>query len=105
MLQAIDIHNPKTNLKSAGFTPQERDSFARHFLASGFVDTFREQHPGVQAFTYFNYMFNMRSKNKGWRLDYFLVSAALKEQCHDSYILQEVLGSDHLPIGLVLKLE
>lgn len=55
---------------------------------AGFVDTFRAQHPGVQAFTYFNYMFKMREKNKGWRIDYFMASAALADRCHDAFVMQ-----------------
>lgn len=99
----IDIHNPKGNLRSAGFTQEERDSFTDCYINQGFVDTFRAQHPGVAAYTYYSYKFQCRAKNKGWRLDYFLVSHQLSSKVHDSYILQDVVGSDHLPLGLVLK--
>lgn len=127
--EEIDIHNPKGNLRSAGFTQEERDSFARHLLgtstppagtdsgegpqggsvgassaaAAGMVDTFRRQHPGVVGYTYWTHKFNCREKNKGWRLDYFLVSEALWPRVHDSYPLQHVKGSDHCPIGLALR--
>jgi exonuclease III len=171
--EPIDIHNAKGNLKSAGFTPEERESFqkvrhatrstpcrapasgpapetcrschlftiaevpfmqtlvdtsvtgaVRHsvieshqllctccgliagclqlYMDACWVDTFREQHPGVYGYTYFGYRHNMREKGKGWRLDYMLTSAELAARCHDSYILQDFLGSDHCPIGLVL---
>lgn len=102
--QEIDIHSPKTNLRSAGFTQEERDSFASRLLCEAcLADTFRRQHPGVAAYTYFTYKFNCRAKGKGWRLDYFLVSESLMERVHDSFLLPDVLGSDHVPIGLTLK--
>ena len=182
--EAIDIHNARNNLKSAGFTPEERQSFqtvryyavlcvrlpyvfwslsampiataldppmslctlpARYAFAqlcyaadkagglSGFIgtsthghvlrhhaamartmqmlmdagwrDTFREQHEGVHGYTYYGYRQNCRAKKKGWRLDYFLVSEAVKPLVHDSFILNDFLGSDHCPLGLVLKAE
>ncbi|KAK9816723.1 hypothetical protein WJX72_004249 [[Myrmecia] bisecta] len=101
--QAIDIHSPKTNLRSPGFTQEERDSFTANLIDKGLVDAFRHQHPGVTAYTYWNYRFNCRANNKGWRLDYFLVPPAILERVHDCYHLAEVLGSDHCPIGIVVK--
>jgi exodeoxyribonuclease III len=101
--EEIDIHNPKGNLKSAGFTPEERASFAEHLLGGGFADAFRRKYPGVVGYTYWGYRFNARANNKGWRLDYFLVSEALWGRVHDAYHLPEVLGSDHCPLGLWLK--
>ncbi|KAK7267292.1 hypothetical protein RIF29_19961 [Crotalaria pallida] len=102
--EEIDIYNPAGNKRSAGFTDEERKSFATNFLSRGFVDTFRSQHPGVVGYTYWGYRHGGRKTNKGWRLDYFLVSESIAEKVHDSYILPDVTGSDHCPIGLVVKL-
>ncbi|XP_020241645.1 DNA-(apurinic or apyrimidinic site) lyase, chloroplastic isoform X2 [Asparagus officinalis] len=102
--QEIDIYNPAGNRRSAGFTIEERESFERNFLSRGFVDTFRKQHPGVVAYTYWGYRHGGRKTNKGWRLDYFLASESIADKVYDSYILPEVNGSDHCPIGLTLKL-
>ncbi|XP_077218004.1 apurinic endonuclease-redox protein isoform X2 [Tasmannia lanceolata] len=102
--QEIDIFNPAGNRRSAGFTNEERESFETNFLSKGFVDTFRQQHPGVVGYTYWGYRHGGRKNNKGWRLDYFLVSEIIANKVHDSYILPDVTGSDHCPIGLILKL-
>ncbi|KAH9545782.1 hypothetical protein CY35_12G064700 [Sphagnum magellanicum] len=102
--QEIDIHHPDGNLQSAGYTPEERASFARNFLEKGFVDTFRNQHPNAVGYTYWGYRSGARPKNQGWRLDYFLVSELLANRVYDSYILPDVDGSDHCPIGLILKM-
>ena len=103
--QEIDIHSPKTNLRSAGFTVEERGSFAERLLGgAGLVDSFRARHPGVVAYSYYGYRGGMRAKGKGWRLDYFLVGGALAPAVHDAFMLPEVMGSDHLPVGLVLDL-
>eukprot|EP00803_Ostreobium_quekettii_P001739 evm.model.scf_239.4 EVM.evm.TU.scf_239.4 scf_239:92113-94459(+) len=76
--QEIDIHSPKTNLRSAGFTVEERTSFTKNFIDNGFVDTFRRQYPDVVGYTYWSYKRKARENNKGWRLDYFLVRASEK---------------------------
>ncbi|KAH1262448.1 DNA-(apurinic or apyrimidinic site) lyase, chloroplastic [Glycine max] len=102
--EEIDIYNPAGNKRSAGFTDEERKSFAKNFLSRGFVDTFRRQHPGVIGYTYWGYRHGGRKFNRGWRLDYFLVSESIADKVHDSYILPDVTGSDHCPIGLVVKL-
>ncbi|BBH07265.1 apurinic endonuclease-redox protein [Prunus dulcis] len=102
--QEIDIYNPAGNKRSAGFTDEERQSFGSNFLSRGFVDTFRRQHPGVVGYTYWGYRHGGRKFNRGWRLDYFLVSESMADKVHDSYILPDITGSDHCPIGLVLKL-
>ncbi|KAG4154806.1 hypothetical protein ERO13_D03G074900v2 [Gossypium hirsutum] len=99
--EEIDIYNPAGNRRSAGFTIEERQSFSTNFLSRGFVDTFRKQNPDVVGYTYWGYRHGAR---KGWRLDYFLVSDAIADDVHDSFILPDVIGSDHCPIGLVLKL-
>ncbi|EIE20819.1 hypothetical protein COCSUDRAFT_18358, partial [Coccomyxa subellipsoidea C-169] len=100
--QEIDIHDPKRNLKSAGFTEEERKSFSAQLLQRGFKDTFREKYPDVVGYTYWNYRTGARVRNRGWRLDYFLVSEALAERVHDIFHLPDVQGSDHCPVGLVL---
>ncbi|XP_043723432.1 DNA-(apurinic or apyrimidinic site) endonuclease, chloroplastic isoform X2 [Telopea speciosissima] len=102
--QEIDIYNPAGNRRSAGFTDEERKSFETNFLSKGFVDTFRRQHPGIVGYTYWGYRHGGRANNRGWRLDYFLVSESMADKVHDSYILPDVVGSDHCPIGLILKL-
>ncbi|CAG7908384.1 unnamed protein product [Brassica rapa] len=102
--EEIDIYNPAGNKRSAGFTIEERQSFGENFLEKGFVDTFRKQHPGVVGYTYWGYRSGARKTNRGWRLDYFLVSESIAANVHDSYILPDVNGSDHCPIGLILKL-
>lgn len=102
--EEIDIYNPAGNKRSAGFTDEERKSFETNFLSNGFVDTFRKQHPGVVGYTYWGYRHGGRKYNRGWRLDYFLVSESIADKVHDSYILPDVIGSDHCPIGLVMKL-
>ncbi|XP_024981065.1 DNA-(apurinic or apyrimidinic site) lyase, chloroplastic isoform X2 [Cynara cardunculus var. scolymus] len=94
----------KGNKRSAGFTIEERKSFEENFLNKGFVDTFRKHHPNVVGYTYWGFRHGGRKTNKGWRLDYFLVSDSIADNVHDSFILPDVKGSDHCPIGLVLKL-
>lgn len=101
--QPIDIWNPAGNKRSAGFTDEERESFGRLYIGQGIVDTFRHLHPSRVGYTYWGYRFNTRAKNRGWRLDYFLVSEAMINDVVDSYTVPSVLGSDHCPIGLVLK--
>ncbi|XP_071716234.1 DNA-(apurinic or apyrimidinic site) endonuclease, chloroplastic-like [Rutidosis leptorrhynchoides] len=102
--EEIDIYNPAGNKRSAGFTIEERTSFEDNFLKKGFVDTFRKRHPNVVGYTYWGFRHGGRKTNRGWRLDYFLVSESIADNVHDSYILSDVAGSDHCPIGLVLKL-
>lgn len=100
----IDIANPKTNLRSAGFTEEERQSFSELYTDAGWIDVFRQQHPApIVAYTYFSYRFNMRAKGKGWRLDYFLLSSQLADRVHDAYHLKDFPGSDHVPLGVILK--
>ncbi|XP_065323957.1 exodeoxyribonuclease-like isoform X2 [Gordionus sp. m RMFG-2023] len=101
----IDLRNPKTNTKSAGFTKEERDSFGE-LLRCGFVDTFRHFYPDMEGqYTYWSYMFSARIKNIGWRIDYFIVSERLLPRICDSIIRKEVFGSDHCPITLLLELD
>lgn len=100
--QEIDLKNPKANVRNAGFTPEERSSFGR-FLESGFIDTFRifNQEPG--HYTWWSYRFNARAKGIGWRIDYFCISSSLKALLKDAFILDHITGSDHCPVGIVLK--
>ena len=101
--QEIDLKNPKTNTKSAGFTKEERNKMTE-LLTSGFVDSFRYLYPDkTEAYTWWSYMFQARSKNAGWRIDYFIVSAKLQERIQDSLIYSDIMGSDHCPVGLILN--
>ncbi len=103
--QAIDLANPKTNYnKTAGYTQKEIDGFQR-LLDHGMIDTFRELYPEEIAYTYWNYMFNARARNVGWRIDYFVVSQDLRSGVIDSYMLSKEMGSDHCPIGLQFNIE
>ena len=98
----IDLKNPKTNRKNAGFTDEEREKFSR-LLENGFVDTFRHFYPDAEGiYSWWSYRFKAREKNAGWRIDYFLVSECLKDRLQDAMIYTEVMGSDHCPVGLLL---
>lgn len=98
--QEIDLKNPKTNRKNAGFTDEERQKFTE-LLDAGFIDTFRYFYPNVEnIYSWWSYRFSARAKNAGWRIDYFVVSECLKERLVDAKILTEILGSDHCPVVL-----
>ena len=100
----IDLKNPKTNRKNAGFTDDERQKMTE-LLEAGFIDTFRHFYPDLEgAYSWWSYMFKAREKNAGWRIDYFLASEGLKEQLVDANIYSEILGSDHCPIGLFVNI-
>lgn len=100
--QEIDIKNPKTNRKNAGFTDEERGKMTL-LLQSGFTDTFRSLYPDKRdAYTWWSYMMNARARNIGWRIDYFLLSDRLKNSIKEASIYADILGSDHCPIGLEL---
>lgn len=102
--QAIDIARPKENYnKSAGYTQREIDGFTR-LLESGFIDTFRRFYPEEVKYTYWNYLFNARAKNTGWRIDYFLVSESIIDKVKDAAIYNQYLGSDHCPVALRIEL-
>ncbi|XP_076175215.1 recombination repair protein 1 isoform X5 [Ptiloglossa arizonensis] len=102
--QEIDLTNPKTNTKNAGFTKEEREGMT-DFLATGFVDTFRALYPErTGAYTFWSYFANARNKNIGWRLDYFLVSQRIKDKVCDNVIRNEVYGSDHCPTVLYINM-
>ena len=100
----IDLKNPKTNHKSAGFTDEERNKMTE-LLESGFVDTFRYFYPDVtERYSWWSYMFKAREKNAGWRIDYFLTSEELTDKLVSADIHHDVLGSDHCPVELVIDL-
>ena len=101
--EEIDLKNPKTNHHSAGFSDEERGKFSE-LLNSGFCDTFRTLYPETVAYSWWSYMMKAREKNVGWRIDYFVVSERLMPCVTDSFILGEVMGSDHCPVGLELIL-
>ncbi len=101
----IDLKNPKTNRKNAGFTDEEREKFS-NLLNAGFIDTFRYFHPDLeQVYSWWSYRFKAREKNAGWRIDYFCVSSSLEKYLSSADIHTEVLGSDHCPVELQLKLK
>ena len=97
----IDLKNPKTNLRNAGFTIEERDDFTR-LLSRGFTDSFRALYPDEVKYSWWSYKFKAREKNTGWRIDYFVVSNRFMSEIKDAYILNEVMGSDHCPVGITI---
>lgn len=100
----IDLKNPKTNRKNAGFTDEERAKMTE-LLNAGFVDTFRYKYPEVEGkYSWWSYMFHAREKNAGWRIDYFIVSENLKDKIEDAKILDDIYGSDHCPVELDLNI-
>ena len=100
--EEIDLKNPKTNRRNAGFTDEERQKMTQ-LLASGFTDTFRQLHPDEVRYSWWSYRFQARQKNAGWRIDYFLVSDRLRPRVRQADIYTDILGSDHCPVGLVLE--
>ena len=99
----IDLKNPKSNRKNAGFTDEERNKID-NLLNAGFTDTFRKIYPDKEgAYTWWSYMFNARANNAGWRIDYFLVSDRISKNIKDAYIYSEIMGSDHCPVGLEIE--
>ena len=100
--EEIDLKNPKTNRMNAGFTDQEREKMTV-FLNSGFTDTFRDKYPDTVKYSWWSYRFKAREKNAGWRIDYFLISERMKERMCDARIHNDIFGSDHCPVELILK--
>lgn len=99
--QEIDLKNPKSNRKNAGFSDEERAKFTE-LLEAGFTDTFRFFYPDKEgAYTWWSYMFKAREKNVGWRIDYFCVSKKIENKIKDALIYSDVMGSDHCPVGLI----
>ena len=102
--QEIDLKNPKTNRKNAGFTDEERAKFSR-LLEAGFTDTFRYFYPEQkEIYSWWSYRFKAREKNAGWRIDYFVTSASLNDKLQDAQIHTDIFGSDHCPVELTLDL-
>ena len=96
----IDLKNPSSNHRNAGFTDEERSKMTE-LLNSGFIDTFRYKYPEkTGAYSWWSYMFHARENNAGWRIDYFIVSDSIKTQIEDAKILANVMGSDHCPVEL-----
>ncbi len=101
--EEIDLKNPKSNRRSAGFSDEERAKFSQ-LLQSGFCDTFRTLYPDKVEYSWWSYMMKAREKNIGWRIDYFVVSDRIMDKVRDSFILTEIMGSDHCPVGLDIDL-
>ena len=101
--QEIDLKNPKSNRRNAGFTDEERQKFGQ-LLASGFTDTFRLLHPEQVTYSWWSYRFKAREKNAGWRIDYFVTSKRLDGSVREANIHTEIYGSDHCPVELVLDI-
>ncbi len=100
--EEIDLANPTSNRRNAGFTDEERAGFSE-LLKSGLVDVFRQKHPGEKGhYSWWTYRMNARARNIGWRIDYFLVSTPLVKKVEQAFIWPEVLGSDHCPVGITL---
>lgn len=100
----IDLKNPKTNRRNAGFTDEEREKMTE-LLSVGFTDTFRYMYPEKEeAYTWWSYMGHARDKNVGWRIDYFIVSNKIQDKINDALIYPDVLGSDHCPVGLDIQI-
>lgn len=103
--QEIDLKNPKTNRRNAGFTDEERNAFS-NLLEAGFVDSYRHFYPDLgDQYSWWSYRFNARANNAGWRIDYFVVSDKLIAKVKDSIIYQDIYGSDHCPVGIILEKE
>ena len=100
--EEIDLKNPKTNRRNAGFTDEEREKFSL-LLNTGFADTFRRLHPDEVKYSWWSYRFRAREKNAGWRIDYFIVSERLMPQVEEATIHTDIMGSDHCPVGLIIK--
>ena len=100
----IDLKNPKTNRHNAGFTDEERNKMTE-LLNSGFTDSFRYLYPEKEnIYSWWSYMFHAREKNAGWRIDYFIVSKLIETKIKEAKIYTEILGSDHCPVGLEIKI-
>jgi len=99
--EEIDLKNPSTNHLNAGFTDEERGKLSE-LLAAGFTDSWRFQHPGEVKYSWWSYRMNARARNAGWRIDYFIVSDAIRQRIVSTDILTDIYGSDHCPVELVL---
>lgn len=102
--EEIDLKNPKTNRKNAGFTDEEREKMTQ-LLKCNFIDTFRTVYPDKIAYSWWSYMGKARQKDVGWRIDYFIVSEEIKDKIQDAHIYKDIMGSDHCPVGLEINME
>ena len=100
--EAIDIKNPKSNERNAGFTIEERNKMT-DLLKSGFVDSYRYLYPDKVEYSWWSYRFNARANNAGWRIDYFVLSESIKDKIRDAKIYTQIMGSDHAPVGLEIE--
>lgn len=100
--EPIDIHDPVRNAKNSGFLPEEREWMTR-FLGTGYIDSFRHLHPDLQEYTWWSYRFNSRAKNKGWRIDYCMVTESMEDRIIGAKILNEAVHSDHCPMALEIR--
>ncbi|WP_440258350.1 exodeoxyribonuclease III, partial [Catenibacterium faecis] len=101
--EEIDIKNPKTNRRNAGFTDEEREKMTQ-LLNEGFTDSFRYLHPEEVTYSWWSYRFKAREKNAGWRIDYFLVSDSIKDKITEAKIHTDIMGSDHCPVEVDLNI-
>ena len=101
--EEIDLKNPKTNHHNAGFSDEERGKFSE-LLAAGFSDSFRNLYPDTVKYSWWSYMMKARERNIGWRIDYFVVSNRIMGKVRDSFILNEIEGSDHCPVGIEIEI-
>ena len=100
----IDLKNPKTNHRNAGFTDEERDKMTK-LLNAGFTDSFRYLYPEKEGcYSWWSYMFHAREKNAGWRIDYFIVSNSINKNIKESTIYSDIMGSDHCPVGIEIEI-
>ncbi len=99
----IDLARPKDNHHNAGFTDEEREDFS-YIIDAGFIDTFREFNQEGGNYSWWSYMFNARAKNVGWRIDYFVISHVLRPNLKNAFILPDVMGSDHCPVGIEIEI-
>ena len=100
--EAIDIKNPKSNERNAGFTIEERNKMT-DLLKSGFVDSYRYLYPDKVEYSWWSYRFNARANNAGWRIDYFVLSESIKDKIKEAKIYTQIMGSDHAPVGLEIE--
>ncbi|MBP3263587.1 exodeoxyribonuclease III, partial [Pseudobutyrivibrio sp.] len=101
--EEIDLKNPKSNRRNAGFTDEEREKFTE-LLSCGYIDTFRDLHPEDIVYSWWSYRFKAREKNAGWRIDYFLTSERVKTAIKEANIHTEIFGSDHCPVELNIEI-
>lgn len=100
--EPIDIHDPVRNAKNSGFLPEEREWMTR-FLSDGYIDSFRLLHPEEQKYSWWSYRFSARKNNKGWRIDYCMLTDNMQDRLESAFILNEAVHSDHCPVGVIVK--